>query len=76
MKIAVVTDDGETISQHFGRAQHYVVLTIENGQVTGREMRDKFGHRHGAGEPHAPGERRSARQDAGQDAGQVAGPEA
>ncbi len=44
MKIAVITDDGETISQHFGRAPYYLVLTIEEGQVTQREMRDKMGH--------------------------------
>jgi predicted Fe-Mo cluster-binding NifX family protein len=44
MKIAAITDDGTTISQHFGWAEHYAVLTVENGQVVGREMRDKFGH--------------------------------
>jgi hypothetical protein len=27
MKIAVVTDDGENISQHFGRARYYAVFT-------------------------------------------------
>lgn len=41
MKIAVVTDDERTISAHFGRAQHYVVLTIENGKVTGQETRER-----------------------------------
>jgi predicted Fe-Mo cluster-binding NifX family protein len=44
MKIAAITDDGKTISQHFGRASHYVVVTIENGRITWREMRDKLGH--------------------------------
>jgi predicted Fe-Mo cluster-binding NifX family protein len=44
MKIAVVTDDGKTISAHFGRAAHYAVITIENGTVTGRELRDKPAH--------------------------------
>ena len=44
MKIAVITDDGKTISQHFGRALHYQVLTIEEGKVVDREMRDKLGH--------------------------------
>ncbi len=44
MKIAVITDDGKTISQHFGRAPYYLVLTIEEGQVVQREMRDKMGH--------------------------------
>ena len=46
MKIALITDDGQTISQHFGRAAHYLVVTIENGQETQREMRDKLGHNH------------------------------
>lgn len=44
MKIAIVTDDGKTISQHFGRAAYYMVLTIEEGKITSREMRDKLGH--------------------------------
>lgn len=46
MKIAVITDDGKTISQHFGRAQYYLVLTIEEGTVVEREMRSKMGHSH------------------------------
>ncbi len=44
MKIAFITEDGKSISQHFGRAPYYLVLTIENGEVVGREMRDKIGH--------------------------------
>ena len=44
MKIAVITDDGKTISQHFGRAPYYMVLTIEEGKMVNREMRDKLGH--------------------------------
>ena len=46
LKIAVITDDGKTISQHFGRAPFYLVLTIEEGKVIDREMRDKLGHTH------------------------------
>jgi predicted Fe-Mo cluster-binding NifX family protein len=45
MKIAAITDDGTTISQHFGRAPYYAVLTIEDEQIVSREMRDKMGHR-------------------------------
>jgi predicted Fe-Mo cluster-binding NifX family protein len=45
MKIAAVTDDGKTISQHFGRATKYLVVTVENGQEVERELRDKLGHR-------------------------------
>lgn len=46
MKIAAITDDGKTISQHFGRASHYMVITIEDGKIAQREMRDKMGHAH------------------------------
>lgn len=53
MKIAVITDDEQSISQHFGRAPYYVVATIENGQIVTRERRDKLGHAHFANEPHA-----------------------
>ncbi len=52
IKIAVVTDDGQTISQHFGRAPHYLVFTVDNNQITGKELRDKAGHRQFATEPH------------------------
>ncbi len=37
MKIALVTDDHQTISAHFGRAQFYEVFTIEAGKVIARE---------------------------------------
>ncbi len=60
MKIAAVSDDGVNISQHFGRAPLYVVVTIEGDKVTGKETREKSGHHtfaaHHAndkpGEPH------------------------
>ena len=44
MNIAAVTDDGTTISAHFGRAQFYEVLSIENGTIVKRERRPKAGH--------------------------------
>ncbi len=46
MKIAVITDDGKTISKHFGRAPYYLVLTIEEGKIVNSELRDKLGHFH------------------------------
>jgi predicted Fe-Mo cluster-binding NifX family protein len=54
MKIAFVTDDGKTISQHFGRATHYLVITVENGDIVNREMREKAGHAkfHSEGHEH------------------------
>jgi predicted Fe-Mo cluster-binding NifX family protein len=53
MKIALITDDGQTISQHFGRAPYYLVVTIEEGKEVQREMRDKLGHNHFASQEHA-----------------------
>jgi predicted Fe-Mo cluster-binding NifX family protein len=44
MKIAIVTDDGKTICQHFGRATKYAVLDIQEGKILSRELRDKAGH--------------------------------
>jgi predicted Fe-Mo cluster-binding NifX family protein len=52
MKIAAITDDGTTISQHFGRAQYYLVATVENGQIVNRELRSKLGHNHFVNQPH------------------------
>lgn len=52
MKITIITDDEKTISQHFGRAIYYAVLTIENGQIVQREMREKLSHKHVANESH------------------------
>ena len=61
IKIAAVTDDGVTISSHFGRAQFYEVISIENGSIVKRERRPKAGHhtfaqqdQHEHGE-HGPG---------------------
>lgn len=52
MKIAVVTDDNETISQHFGRAHFYLVYTVSDGKITGKETLPKPGHDQFAGEHH------------------------
>ena len=59
MKIAAITEDGTTISQHFGRAPLYVVVTVEDGKVTNKETRDKAGHHTFAAHQSdtAPGER-------------------
>ena len=52
MKIAAVSEDGTTISQHFGRAPFYIVLTLQDGRIISREQRDKLGHAHFAGGEH------------------------
>lgn len=60
MKIAAITEDGTTISQHFGRAPLYVVVTVEGGKIMSRETRNKAGHHTFAAQhdvPLAPGEK-------------------
>jgi len=52
INIAAVTDDGLSISQHFGRAAFYEVLFVENGKVVKRERREKLGHNNFAQEEH------------------------
>ncbi len=52
MKIAAITEDGKTISQHFGRAPYYLVLTVENNKIVDTEMRNKLGHVHFQEEGH------------------------
>jgi predicted Fe-Mo cluster-binding NifX family protein len=44
MKIAVITDDGTTISRHFGRAASYKVLNVQDSKITNTELRTKPGH--------------------------------
>ena len=58
INIAIVTDNGTTISQHFGRAKYYEVLHIENGEVVKRERREKMGHHnfYSIENNHVPGE--------------------
>jgi predicted Fe-Mo cluster-binding NifX family protein len=53
VKIAAVTEDGVTISQHFGRAPYYVVLTVEDGQIVHREQREKVAHGRGHSHDHS-----------------------
>ena len=56
IKVAAITDNGVTISQHFGRAAYYLVATIENGRIVDRELRSKLGHSHFHNQVHIEGE--------------------
>jgi predicted Fe-Mo cluster-binding NifX family protein len=60
MKIAAISEDGITVSQHFGRAPLYVVVTVEDSKIVSKETRAKAGHHTFAANQHpdaAPGER-------------------
>ncbi|MCD6116221.1 dinitrogenase iron-molybdenum cofactor biosynthesis protein [bacterium] len=59
MKIAVVTNDGESISQHFGRSRYYKIYSVEDKEIKGKEMRERgTGHfaqqpqHHAEDDPH------------------------
>jgi predicted Fe-Mo cluster-binding NifX family protein len=55
LKVGVVTDDGQTISPHFGRAQYYLVYDIVDGKVSGKETRPKASHHRPGMKPHIEG---------------------
>jgi predicted Fe-Mo cluster-binding NifX family protein len=48
MRIAVPTNDGVTLSAHFGRSAAFLIFELENGQITKRETRPNGAH-HAAG---------------------------
>ena len=43
MKIAAISDDGKTISQHFGRASFYAVVTVEEDKIVSTEPEPRAG---------------------------------
>jgi predicted Fe-Mo cluster-binding NifX family protein len=46
-KVAVVTDDGKTISPHFGRARYFLVYELDGeGKIASKETRPKPSHNH------------------------------
>ncbi len=63
MKIGIVTDDGVSVSPHFGMSKHYLVVEIENGVVKGKEMRTKASHQPERGMPHHAGNEGSLHHD-------------
>jgi predicted Fe-Mo cluster-binding NifX family protein len=40
VKIAVPTNDGLSIAEHFGRSAGFMLFQTENGQITARELKD------------------------------------
>ena len=41
MKIAIVSENGQTISKQLGQAPYYLVYTVESGKIVNRETRSK-----------------------------------
>ncbi|TAL69280.1 MAG: hypothetical protein EPN82_06995 [Bacteroidetes bacterium] len=50
-KIAVVTNNGTSVSQHYGSSRFYEVFTIEDNAVIKREKREKANF-HAPGQPY------------------------
>ena len=44
MRIAVPTNDGTSISEHFGRSAAFLVYETENGQIKSRAMKTNGAH--------------------------------
>ena len=56
MRIAVPTNDGASISEHFGRSAAFLIFEIENGQIKSRELKTngaKHSHAQGACDHHS-----------------------
>ena len=54
MRIAIPTNDGTSISEHFGRSAAFLIFEIENGQITARETkRNGAHHARGACDHHS-----------------------
>jgi predicted Fe-Mo cluster-binding NifX family protein len=43
MKIAIASDDNQTVSQHFGRAENYLVISLEQDRIYERKTLAKPG---------------------------------
>jgi len=50
MRIAVPTDDKETVSEHFGRARYFAVYELKGGKIASKQILENPFQRHGRGE--------------------------
>ena len=59
MKIAIVSDDEQTISQHFGRAEKYIVVSYKQEKIIERKSLPKPDFCHSSHRHHGRHEHRS-----------------
>jgi len=55
MRIAVASQDGESISAHFGRCAYFIIFDAKDGAVLRKELRQNTHTSHGAGNCHVGG---------------------
>ena len=65
MKIAIVSDDEQTISQHFGRAEKYIVVSFEQENIIERKSINKPGFCHSSHRHHGRHEHRTDSRGSG-----------
>ena len=65
MKIAIVSDDEQTISQHFGRAEKYIVVSYEQEKIIDRKSLPKLDFCHSSHRHHGKHEHRSDSRGSG-----------
>lgn len=53
MKIAIASNDKINVEDHFG-GSNIVVVTVEDGKIVNKELREKVGHNDYATEEHHP----------------------
>lgn len=53
MKIAAVTENGNTISNHFGRAPYFKVISLQGNEIVAEETRSKPYHGQTEGHEHS-----------------------
>jgi predicted Fe-Mo cluster-binding NifX family protein len=49
MKIAFATNDGNTVSQHFGRSRFFKIYTIKENKISNEELRERHTGHHAQG---------------------------
>jgi predicted Fe-Mo cluster-binding NifX family protein len=55
MRVAVASQDGESISEHFGRCAFFIIFDAEDGKVLRKELRKNTHTSHSQGKCHAGG---------------------
>lgn len=55
MKISVASDDRINVSGHIGRVNGFLIYTIEDGKVTGKQYLENTFTNHGKGSNHGHG---------------------
>ncbi|MFN3691674.1 MAG: NifB/NifX family molybdenum-iron cluster-binding protein [Fervidobacterium sp.] len=47
LRIAIPTDDGKTVSSHFGRAHYFLIVEFENNMEVSRKLVENLHKHHG-----------------------------